>query len=163
MPVPDRVVPLSQVVDGDRRHCPPVGCRRRLPGPDVGGARYGRRVDEMLSRRAVNRATLERQLLLTRVSMSTMDAVEHLVGMQAQAPNSPYVGLWSRLAGFRPEDLAGRLESRQAVRTHLMRSTVHLVSARDCLAMSPLMRPVMDRAYHGTPFRREVSTVDIAE
>jgi hypothetical protein len=117
----------------------------------------------MLSRRAVNRATLDRQLLLTRVSMSTMDAVEHLVGMQAQAPNSPYVGLWSRLAGFHPEDLAGRLESRHAVRTHLMRSTVHLVSARDCLAMSPLMRPVMDRAYHGTPFRHEVSTVDIAE
>src|SRR6185437_5277097 len=56
------------------------------------------RVDEVLSRRALGRATLHRQLLLERADLSTMDAIEHLVGMQAQAPNAPYVGLWSRLA-----------------------------------------------------------------
>lgn len=59
-------------------------------------------MDEILSRRALGRATLHRQLLLERAGLSTMDAIEHLVGMQAQAPNAPYVGLWSRLAGYRP-------------------------------------------------------------
>jgi hypothetical protein len=120
-------------------------------------------VDEVLSRRALGRATLCRQLLLERVdmsTMSTMDAVEHLVGMQAQAPNAPYVGLWSRLAGYRPDDLAAAVESGAAVRTHLMRATVHLVSARDCLELSELTRPVTERAYRGSPFRPLVSTVD---
>lgn len=116
-----------------------------------------------LSRRAVNRATLGRQLLLRRVEMSTVDAIEHLVGMQAQAPNSPYVGLWSRLADFRTEHLSSLVESRQAVRTHLMRATVHLVTARDCLALNGLMRPVHLRAYRGSPFRRLVSMVNSAE
>ena len=116
-----------------------------------------------LSRRAVNRATLARQLLLRRAELSTVDAIGHLVGMQAQAPNSPYVGLWSRLADFRPEHLSGLVESRRAVRTHLMRATVHLVTARDCLALHGLMRPVHLRAYQGSPFRRLVSTVDVGE
>jgi Winged helix DNA-binding domain len=129
----------------------------------VGRGRYRRRVGEVLSRRAVNRATLERQLLLRRAGMSTMDALGHLVGMQAQAPNAPYVGLWSRLAEFRPEHLSAAIESRRAVRTHLMRATVHLVTARDCLALNRLMRPVHLRAYQGSPFRRLVSTVDVAE
>jgi hypothetical protein len=121
------------------------------------------RAGEVLSRRALNRATLERQLLLRRSGMSTMDAVGHLVGMQAQAPNAPYVGLWSRLAEFHPEDLSGPIKSRDAVRTHLMRATVHLVTARDCLALNRLMRPVHLRAYQGSPFRRPVSTVGISE
>ena len=55
----------------------------------------------MLDRRALNRATLARQLLLERTSMTAADAIEHLVGMQAQAPQAPYVGLWTRLTGFR--------------------------------------------------------------
>ena len=54
-----------------------------------------------LSRRAANRATLARQLLLDRACLPVPRALEHLVGLQAQAPDAPYVGLWSRLAGFR--------------------------------------------------------------
>lgn len=119
-------------------------------------------MDEVLSRRALNRATLHRQLLLERADMSTMDAIEHLVGMQAQAPNAPYVGLWTRLAGYRPQELAEAVESRRAVRTHLMRATVHLVSARDCLELSALTLPVTQRAYRGSPFARLMSTVDVA-
>jgi len=89
--------------------------------------------DDVLSLRALNRATLERQLLLRRTKLSAAEALEHLVGMQAQAPQAPYVGLWTRI------------EDRRAVRIALMRNTVHLVSARDCLALRPLVQPVIDR------------------
>ncbi|WP_433367212.1 winged helix DNA-binding domain-containing protein [Actinoplanes sp. CA-142083] len=87
----------------------------------------------MLSRRALNRATLARQFLLERETIGALEAIEHLGGMQAQAPLSPYVGLWSRLKTFAPEDLSALVEERRVVRVHLMRATVHLVSARDCL------------------------------
>ena len=36
--------------------------------------------------------------------MSALNAVEHLVGMQAQAPFAPYQGLWSRLDGFTADE-----------------------------------------------------------
>lgn len=98
----------------------------------------------MLSRRALNRATLERQLLLRRHAMPAIDAVEHLVGLQAQLPLNPYTGLWSRLERFRPEELAELLVERHAVRIVLMRGTIHLVSRDDCLQLRPLMQPVLD-------------------
>ncbi len=61
---------------------------------------------EVLSRRALNRATLARQLLLRRSEMSPLEAIKHLVGFQAQTPHSWYVGLGTRLDGVRPEDVA---------------------------------------------------------
>jgi hypothetical protein len=115
------------------------------PSPAVtAGAPESPAVSDVLSRRALNRATLERQLLLRRSPMPVLDAVEHLVGLQAQEPLDPYTGLWSRLEGFRPEQLARLLLERRAVRTALMRSTIHLVSADDCLALRPLLQPVLD-------------------
>ena len=106
---------------------------------------------DVLSGRALSRATLERQLLLRRAPMSTPDAVEHLVGMQAQIPTNPYLGLWSRLDAFAPEDLSELLEHRQLVRTVVMRGTLHLLTADDCLGLRPVMQPVLDRelARHG--------------
>jgi hypothetical protein len=83
-------------------------------------------------------------LLLTRASMPVLGAVEHLVGLQAQEPPDPYLALWSRLDGFRPEQLARLLEERRVVRIALMRSTIHLVTAEDCLALRPLVQPVLD-------------------
>jgi len=99
---------------------------------------------DVLSPRALNRATLARQLLLQRADMSALDAVEHLVGMQAQIPDDPYLGLWSRLAGFAPRELAQLLLDRRVVRIVVMRATIHLVSADDCLTLRPLMKPVLD-------------------
>ena len=98
----------------------------------------------VLSLQALNRATLARQHLLRRVSLPALAAVEHLVGLQAQVPFDPYTALWSRLDGFRAEELARLLEERRVVRIALMRSTVHLVSADDCLLIRPLMQPVLD-------------------
>ncbi|HEV3494797.1 MAG TPA: crosslink repair DNA glycosylase YcaQ family protein, partial [Actinomycetes bacterium] len=100
---------------------------------------------EVLDRRALNRATLARQLLLRRAAMPALDAVSHLVGMQAQVPLNPYHGLWSRLEGFRPGELAQLLLDRKVVRIVVMRGTIHLVTAEDCLVLRPLSQPVLDK------------------
>ena len=70
--------------------------------------RSGDASNDVLALRALNRATLERQMLLRRRKLPAIEAIEHLIGMQAQAPNPPYVGLWARLEGFHPDEL-GRL------------------------------------------------------
>ena len=98
-----------------------------------------------LSLRALNRATLERQLLLRPAEMSAYDAIEHLAGLQAQAPFPPYYALWARLKGFRPDELSQLLLERQVVRIVLMRGTVHLVSAADALAWRPVLQVILDR------------------
>ncbi len=99
---------------------------------------------EILGPRALGRATLARQLLLRRDGRSALDAVEHLVGLQAQVPRDPYLALWSRLDGFGPETLSELLLERRVVRTTVMRATIHLVSADDILRLRPLMQPVLD-------------------
>jgi len=103
---------------------------------------------------------LARQLLLERASMALPDAVEHLVGLQAQTPHAPYLGLWSRLRGFDPFQLAALLEARRVVRLPLMRSTVHLVSATDCLSLRPLFQDLMVKAMLAS-FRRDLEGVDL--
>jgi len=93
--------------------------------------------------------------------LSAEAALEWLVGMQAQEPGDPYVGLWTRLEGFRPEELGTLMTERRAVRTSLMRTTIHLVTARDALALHPLLQPVHERAFRtGTPFGRQLAGVD---
>jgi winged helix DNA-binding protein len=114
---------------------------------------------DTLSLRAVNRALLARQLLLERARRPAAAAIEHLVGLQAQVPVDPYVGLWSRLEGFDPAELSDLLTARDAVRATLMRATIHLVSARDCLFLRPLMQPVPERTFKGQ-FGRKVDGVD---
>src|SRR5215207_8940610 len=108
----------------------------------------------VLGPRELNRAMLERQMLLRRRNLSAVEAIEHLVGMQAQAPAPPYVGLWTRLKDFHSDDLACLILERRAVRIALMRNTVHLVSARDGLALRPLMQPVFDRTLYSTRANR---------
>jgi hypothetical protein len=99
---------------------------------------------DVLTTRQLNRATLARQLLLERSDVPVLDAVEHLVGLQAQVPLDPYTALWSRLRGFTPAALSRLLLERRVVRTTVMRATIHLVSADDCLTLRPLVQPVLN-------------------
>ncbi|HEU4355248.1 MAG TPA: winged helix DNA-binding domain-containing protein [Actinomycetota bacterium] len=118
----------------------------------------------MLDARALNRALLERQMLLRRHRTPVLRAVERLVAIQAQVPRDPYVALWSRLDGFRPEALAARLADRRAVRMTLLRATLHLVTAPDALALRPLIQPVVERMVYGSsPFRQVAGDADVDE
>src|SRR3984885_2771599 len=126
---------------------------------------------DTLSARALNRALLDRQLLLRREPLPgatgpradrVIETVEHLVGLQAQAPFPPYYGLWSRLDGFRPGDLSSLILDRRVVRIGLMRGTIHLVSANDCLALRPVLQQVLERGLRAN-FGRQLTDVDRAE
>jgi hypothetical protein len=96
--------------------------------------------ERVLSLRELNRATLARQLLLERRPLSAPRAIERLAAVQAQWPTAPYVALWSRVADFRREALTRALERRQVVRSTLMRTTIHMVSARDYPVLGGLWR-----------------------
>lgn len=98
----------------------------------------------VLSTRALNRATLARQLLLRRAAMSAKDAVTHLVGLQAQNVKPPYLQLAARLDGFDPEELSGLMASREVGRMVTLRSTIHTHTAEDCLALRPFTQPLIE-------------------
>ncbi|MFE6286973.1 winged helix DNA-binding domain-containing protein [Streptomyces sp. NPDC057877] len=116
----------------------------------------------VLGVRALNRAALARQFLLARGDVPVHDAVARLCGMQAQEPQEPFVGLWSRLRGFAPGALDGLLTGREVVRTHLMRRTVHLVTADDALAWRARHDAMLRQRVLAT-YRRELAGLDLAE
>lgn len=98
----------------------------------------------MLTPRALNRATLARQMLLERSSVPVAEALERLVGLQAQEPKPPFIGLWTRLESFTKHDLLDLVRRREAVRVTSMRATLHLLTTRDYLAFRSCLQPMLD-------------------
>ncbi|MEX2534007.1 MAG: winged helix DNA-binding domain-containing protein [Trueperaceae bacterium] len=102
-----------------------------------------------ISARALNRATLGRQMLLGRESLDVVDAVRRVVALQAQQPASPYVALWTRLSDFVPAELDAAFADKTIVKATLMRITLHAVRADDHPAMHAAMQPTLRNARLG--------------
>src|SRR6185369_5179811 len=118
----------------------------------------------LLTNRQLNRALLARQMLLARTETGALNAfsvVERLAGMQAQVPRPPFVGLWTRLAGFRREDLLTLLHRRQVVRVTAMRGTLHLMSARDYISLRGSLQPGLTRGMLSI-LRERTAGIDLA-
>lgn len=103
-----------------------------------------------LTLRELNRATLARQLLLERKRIGVLAAIERLAGLQAQWPQSPYIGLWSRLVGFKRESLERAVRDREVLKPTVMRGTLHLITARDYPVFWAALRdmPTWYREHH---------------
>lgn len=122
----------------------------------------GRATDAVLGPRELNRALLARQLLLRRHRLAAAEVVGRLVGLQAQDPKPPYVGLWSRIEDFQPEELSRLLRDRSMVRIALMRGTIHLVTAEDSLELRPLLQGQLVRLARAQ-WGRQLAGVDLEE
>ena len=117
--------------------------------------------DRILTLRELNRATLARQMLLERATISAPAAIERLVGMQAQLAVAPYVGLWTRLTGFRRDDLARPIEDHTVVKATLMRATLHLATGEDYPWLRTTLQPVMTYAAEAIAKQRETGDLDV--
>jgi hypothetical protein len=117
--------------------------------------------DRILTLRELNRATLSRQLLLESAAISAPAAIERLVGLQAQLPVAPYVGLWTRLTGFRRDDLATAIVERIVVKATTMRATLHLLTAEDYLRFRATFQPMLTYAGRSIAKRRGGNTIDV--
>lgn len=116
-----------------------------------------------LSRRVLNRTLLERQLLARRVSHTPLEAIEHLVAMQAQMPNGPYVGLWARLENFRLDDLTSLLKGRNVVHATMLRGTQHLARSEDFGWLWPTVEPVVRSALAQPYYAAQIEGIDLDE
>jgi hypothetical protein len=113
-----------------------------------------------LTRRELNRATLARQMLLAREKTTPLKVIERLVGMQAQIPRPPFVGLWTRLEKFERDDLLRLIHGRDVVRATLMRATIHLMSADDYAELRPVLQGALDASLRSALGAR-LKTLDI--
>jgi hypothetical protein len=120
----------------------------RRPGADV------------LSLRALNRAVLDRQLLLRRADLPVVTAVERVLGLNAQGPNLPYLAVWSRLERFAIKDMSAAIEDRSLVRSTMMRATQHLMSVPDFALIRPALAPLLRRVQRNA-FGRRTTGIDL--
>jgi len=101
------------------------------------------------SLRALGRATLARQMLLARESVTPRDAIARLVGLQAQLARPPFLGLLARVSGFRRESLTALFERREIVRATFLRGTIHVTTAEDFVAFRATLQPMLTAAMTG--------------
>ena len=106
----------------------------------------------VITARALNRSTLARQLLLDREPLGVVDAMRRVVALQAQQPASPYLALWNRLSGFDPAGLDAAVAGHRAVKSTLMRITLHMVHADDYRTFREAMEPTLRASRLGSRF-----------
>src|SRR5258708_21151449 len=97
----------------------------------------------------------------SRERRAAIEAISPAVGMQSQAPNAPYVGMWSRLTDFAHDELRELITSRQAVRISCMRGTIHLVTVDDAAMLRPLTQVVLTRAIFSQAFGKNLAGLDL--
>lgn len=114
-----------------------------------------------MNARAQNRATLARQALLARAT-DPLAVIERLAGLQAQQARPPFVGLWTRVAGFQREQLGALVRDKAVVRATMMRGTLHLVSAADYVALRSALQPLFAASVKAILGKR-VDGLDIAK
>ena len=118
--------------------------------------------EPVLSRHHLNRALLDRQMLLERANLALPEALERMGGLQAQYAPSMYIGLWTRVAGFERDALTAALERREVIQATLMRSTIHLVSRRDYWPIAVATREARRESWLRA-YRKQVTERDAAE
>jgi len=117
--------------------------------------------DRVLTLRELNRATLARQMLLERAVLPVPAVIERLIGLQAQSPVAPYIGLWTRLVDFRRDDLAAAIEDHTVVKATTMRATLHLITAADYLRFRATLQPMLTYAGQSIAKRRGGNAIDL--
>jgi len=117
-------------------------------------------MNAVLSDRALNRATLARQLLLARHKLPVVKAVEQVLALQAQVPRPPHVGLWTRLQTFEREHLLEPLHARTLVRATTMRGTIHIMSAKDFIAFRGALQPSLTAGWKTVAGKAPVPPID---
>jgi hypothetical protein len=110
--------------------------------------------------RQLNRTLLQRNLLPHRHATSPLAAVRHLVGLQSQVTNPPYIGLWARLVGFERETLTLLMRQHEVVRGAAMRSTLHLMAADDYLQMRAALQPALTKGLNSF-FGQRIKGLDL--
>ena len=117
----------------------------------------------VLRLRELNRTFLARQFLVDRTCMSALEVIRHLVAVQGQEPNWPYVGLWTRVTDFQKEELGGLLADRSVVRSTMLRRTVHLAAAEDFRWLRPTVAPIVRSALKDAFLAEEIDGLDLDE
>lgn len=114
-----------------------------------------------LTARALNRATLARQLLLHRERIGAVDGIRRVMALQAQEPASPYLALWNRLEAFEPDRLDLAFAGQEAVKAQLLRITLHAVAADDYPQLHEAMQATLRGArLYDARFRSEGVSIE---